>query len=165
MAPNVYWTPSVYFDETKFRKFLATEGESVAEFRARHNISDIWVEWSFLTEHEKEAELYFTPRFWEANCLTWQDPPSFTRTPVKNTRGESLSIFHPTDHESDRAYVFEIDGDYIGQPVHRDFSPKNNKGGLQLFEENTIGTFFARSQIDLYSLTQLLIPTNNVVLF
>ena len=62
---------------------------------------------------------------------------------MKNTRGESLSLFLPADHELDRAYVFEIDGDYIGQSVHRDFSPKNQTGGLQLFEENTLGTFFA----------------------
>ena len=168
MAKPVYWTPSVYFDETQFHKFLATEGETIAEFRAQHNISDIWVEWSFLTEHEKEAELYFTPRFWEANCRYWQDPPSFTRTPVKNTRGESLSFFYPADHESDRAYVFEIDGDYISQPVHRDFSPKNQTEGLQLFEDTLIGQFFALTQLpqlDLYTLTQLLLPTNNVVLF
>ena len=164
----MYWTPSIYFDGTQFRKFLATESESIAEFRARHSISDIWVEWSLLTDHEKEAELYFTPKFWDSNCLNWQDPPTIARTLVKNIRGESLSIFHPTDHKSDRTYVFEIDGDYIGQPVHRDFSPKNQTGGLQLFEEITIGTFFALTQLpqlDIYSLTRLLIPTNNVVLF
>ena len=164
MAP-IFWKRDLEVDETQFRQFFAAEGESIAEFRARHNISDIWVEWSLLTEHEKIVEFYHTPKLWEEHYRNWCIPPSFTRTPVKNTCGESLSLFFPADHESDRAYIFEIDGDYIGQSVHRDFSPKNNTGGLQLFEENTLGTFFARTQIDLYSLTRLLTPTNNVVLF
>ena len=118
MAKQVYWTPSIYFNETKFRKYLATEGESIAEFRVRHNISDIWVEWSLLTDHEKEIELYFTPKFWEGNCLIWQNSLIIVRTPVINTRRESLSFFYPTDHESNRAYVFEIDGDIISKFVH-----------------------------------------------
>ena len=75
------------------------------------------------------------------------------RTPMTNTHGESLSFFYPTDHKLNRAYVFEIDGDVFNEPVHSDYSLTNQTGGLQLFEENTIGTFFARSQIDLYSLT------------
>ena len=162
MAP-LFWERPPEVDETEFKKFLGTETESVAEFRVRLNISDIWIEWSHLTEHEKAVEVNLTPKLWKPN--SWYNPPSIACTPVKNTRRESLSIFHPTDHKSDRAYVFEIDGDYIGQPVHQDFSPKNNTGRLQLFEENTIGTFFARSQIDLYSLTRLLIPHHNVVLF
>ena len=164
MAP-LFWKRPPEVDETQFRKFLGTEAESVAEFRARHNISDIWVEWSHLTEHEQAVEFYHTPKFWVDEYLNWCHPPSIVQTPMKNTHGESLSLFFPADHESDRAYVFEIDGDYISQSVHRDFSPKNNTGGLQLFEENTLGTFFARTQIDLYALTRLLISTHNVVLF
>ena len=140
MAP-IFWKRDPEVDETQFRKFFATEGESVTEFRVRHNISDIWVEWSLLTEHKKIVEFYHTPKLWEEHYRNWCILPSFMRTPVKNTRGESLSLFFPADHESDRAYVFEIDGDYIGQPVHRDFSLKNQTGGLQLFEENTLGTF------------------------
>ena len=165
MSATVYWTPSVYFDETQFHKFLAIEGESVAEFRVRHNISDIWVEWSLLTNHEKKAELYFMPKFWEDNCLNWQDPLTITCTLVKNTRGESLSFFYPMDHKSNQAYIFKIDSNVFDELVHSDYSLKNQTEGLQLFEENTIGTFFARTQIDLYSLTQLLISTENVVLF
>ena len=86
---------------------------------------------------------------------------------MKNTHGESLSVFYPTDHESNRVYVFEIDGDIFDKPVHRDFSPKNNKGGLQLFEENTIGRFFDRPkpQLDLYTFMRLVTPSNNDVLF
>ena len=162
MAP-LFWERPPEVDETEFKQFLGTEAESVAEFRARLNISDIWVEWSLLTEYEKQVKAIFTPKLWKPNH--WNNPPSIECTPVINTRGESLSLFFSVDHESDRAYVFEIDSDYIGQSVHRDFSSKNQTGGLQLFEENTIGTFFARTQIDLYSLTRLLIPTNNVVLF
>ena len=164
MAP-LFWKRDPEVDETQFRKLFAIEGKTVAEFRVRHNIFDIWVEWSFLTEHEKIVEFYHTPKLWEEHYRNWCIPPSFMCTLMKNTREESLSIFYPADHESDRAYVFEINGDYIGQPVYRDFSLKNQTGRLQLFEENTIGTFFARSQIDLYSLTRLLIPTNNVILF
>ena len=165
MAP-IFWERPPEVDETEFKQFLSTDAESVAEFRARLNISDIWVEWSLLTEHEKAIEVIFTPRLWKPN--EWHNPPSFTRTPVKNTRGESLSLFYPADHESNRAYVFEIAGDYIGQPVHRDFSLKNQTGGLQLFDNITIGSFFAITQLpqlDLYSLTRLLIPHHNVVLF
>ena len=165
MAP-LFWKRPPEVDETEFKQFLTTESESVAEFRVRLNISDIWIEWSLLTKHEKAVEVNFTPKLWKVN--NWYQPPSIACTPVKNTCGESLSLFFPADHELNRAYVFEIDGDYIGQPVHRDFSPKNQTGGLQLFEENTIGTFFALTQLpqpDLYSLTRLLIPTNNVVLF
>ena len=87
---------------------------------------------------------------------------------MTNTRGESLSFFYPADHESDRAYVFEIDGDYISQPVHRDFSPNNHTGGIQLFDDTSIGQFFALTQLpqpDIYTLTRLLIPHHNVVLF
>ena len=127
MAP-LFWERPPEVDETEFKQFLATESETVAEFQARLNISDIWVEWSLLTEHEKAVEVIFTPKVWKPN--DWHQPPDFVCTPVTNTRGESLSFFFPVDHESDRAYVFEIDGDYIGQPVHRDFSPKNQTGGL-----------------------------------
>ena len=162
MAP-LFWERPPEIDETEFKKFLATESETVAEFRAQHNISDIWIEWSLLTEHEKAVEVNFTPKLWRVN--NWYQLPSIACTLVNNTRGESLSLFYPTDHKSNQAYIFEIDGDIIGDPVHSDYSPKNQKGGIQLFEENTIGTFFARSQIDLYALTRLLIPTNNVVLF
>ena len=165
MAP-LFWERPPEVDETEFKRFLSTEAESVAEFRARLNISDIWIEWSLLTEHEKAVEVNLTPKLWKPN--SWYNPPSIACTPVTNTRGESLSLFFPADHESDRAYVFEIDGDYIGQPVHRDFSPKNQTGGLQLFEEITIGSFFVITQLpqlDLYTLTRLLIPHNNVVLF
>ena len=162
MAP-LFWERPPEVDETEFKQFLGTETESVAEFRARLNISDIWVKWSLLTEHEKAVEVLFTPKLWKPN--EWHQPPSIACTPVTNTRGESLSFFYPTDHESNQAYVFEINGDVIGDPVHSDYSPKNHKGGIQLSEDNTIGTFFARSQIDLYSLTRLLIPTHNVVLF
>ena len=165
MAP-LFWERPPEVDETEFKQFLATESETVAEFRAQLNISDIWVEWSLLTEHEKQIEAIFTPKLWKPN--RWCNPPSIMCTPVKNTRGESLSLFFPANHESDRAYVFEIDGDYISQPVHRDFSPKNNTGGLQLFDDTSIGQFFALTQlpqIDLYTLTRLLIPHHNVVLF
>ena len=158
---------ATHIDETTFRKALGTEAESVAEFRARHNISDIWIEWSHLTEYEKNVEVYHTPRVW-APTEEFQSPPDFACTPVINTRGESLSFFYPTDHESNIAYVFEIDGDVIGDPVHSDYSPKNQKGGIQLFEDTTIGKFFALTQLpqpDIYSLTRLLTPTNNVVLF
>ena len=158
---------ATHIDETTFRKALGTEAESVAEYRARHNISDIWVEWSHLTEYEKNVEVYHTPRVW-ASTEEFQSPPDFACTPVTNTRGESLSFFYPTDHESNQAYVFEIDGDVIGDPVHSDYSPKNTKGGIQLFEDTTIGKFFALTQLPqptIYALTRLLIPHHNVVLF
>ena len=158
---------ATHIDETTFRKALGTEAESVTEFRARHNISDIWIEWSYLTEYEKNVEVYHTPKVW-APTEEFQSPPDFTCTPVTNTRGESLSFFYPTDHESNQAYVFEIDGDVIGDPVHSDYSPKNTKGGIQLFEDTTIGKFFALTKLpqpDLYTLTRLLIPHHNVVLF
>ena len=158
---------ATHIDETQFRKALGTEVESVAEYRARHNISDIWVEWSHLTEYEKNVEVYHTPRVW-APTEEFQNPPDFACTPVTNTRGESLSFFYPTDHESNLAYVFEIDGDVIGDPVHSDYSPKNNKGGIQLFEDTTIGKFFALTQLpqpDIYTLTRLITIHHNVVLF
>ena len=164
MAP-LFWERPPEVDETKFRTVFATESKSVTKFRARLNISDIWVDWSLLTEKEIEVELYFTPKFWEENYCNWCIPLTIARTPVINTCGESLSFFYPTDHESNRVYIFEIDSDVIGEPIHRDFPPKDHKGGLQLFEENTIGNFFERAQIDLYTLTRLLIPSNNVILF
>ena len=39
--------------------------------------------------------------------------------------------------------------------VYHDFSPNNHKGGLQLHEENTIGSFFDRPkpQLDIYTFT------------
>ena len=158
---------ATHIDETTFRKALGTETESVAEFRARHNISDIWIEWSHLTEYEKNVEVLHTPRVW-APTEDFQSPPKLACTPVTNTRRESLSFFYPTDHESNQAYVFEIDGDVIGDPVHSDYSPKNTKGGIQLFEDTTIGKFFELTQLpqlDIYTLTRLLIPHHNVVLF
>ena len=158
---------ATHIDETQFKKALGTEAESVAEYRARHNISDIWIEWSHLTEYEKNVEVYHTPRVW-APTEEFQSPPDLACTPVKNTCGESLSFFYPTDHESNLAHVFEIDGDVIGDPVHSDYFPKNTKGGIQLFEDTTIGQFFALTQLpqpDLYTLTRLLIPHHNVVLF
>ena len=165
MAP-LFWERPPEVDETEFKRFLSTKAESVAEFRARLNISDIWIEWSLLTEHEKAVEVNFTPKLWKPN--NWHQAPSIVCTPVKNTRGESLSFFYPTDHESNLAYVFEIDGDVIGDPVHSDYSPKNQKGGIQLFEDTTIGKFFELTQLpqpDIYTLTRLLIPHHNVVLF
>ena len=165
MAP-LFWKRPPEVDETEFKQFLATESETVAEFRVRLNISDIWVKWSLLTKHEKSVEVNFTPKLWRPN--SWYNPPSIACTPVTNTRGESLSFFYSTDHESNQAYIFEIDGDVIGDPVHSDYSPKNQKRGIQLFEEITIGTFFEITQLpqlDLYTLTRLSIPTQYVVLF
>ena len=119
-----------------------------------------------MTEHEKGVEVYHTLKIW-APVEEYQSPPNFVCTPVKNTCEESLSVFYLTDHESNRVYVFEIDGDIFNEPIHSDYSPKNNKGGIQLFEENTIGQFFDRpkKQLDLYTFTGLVTPSNNIVLF
>ena len=149
MAP-VFWENLPEIDKTEFCKVLATEGESVAKFRARLNISDIWIEWSFLTKYGKLVDLYHTLKLWEEHYCNWCIPLNIARTPVKNTRGESLSVFYLTNHKSDQLYIIEIKG-----VVHHNFSPKNHKGGLQLIDDNTIGSFFDRlkKQLDIYTYT------------
>ena len=66
------------------------------------------------------------------------------------------------NHKSDRLYIIEIKG-----VVHYDFSPKNHKGGLQLINDNIVGSFFDRlkKQLDIYTYTRLVISTEYVVLF
>ena len=165
MAP-LFWKRPPEVDETSFRTFLGTEAKSVTEFRVRRNISDNWIEWSLLTEHEKGVEVYLTLKIW-APLQEYHSPPNFVCTPMTNIRGESLLVFYPADHESNQVYIYEIDGDVFDEPVHSDYSLKNNKGGLQLFEENMIGRFFDRlkKQLDLYTFTRLVTPSNNVILF
>ena len=82
---------------------------------------------------------------------------------MKNTHGESLLVFYPTNNESNHAYIFKIKGDVI----HHDFSPKNYKGGLQLSMKDTIGSFLdqLKEQLDIYTFTRLVTSSSNVILF
>ena len=161
MAP-LFWERPPEVNETKFQTVFTTESKSVAEFRVRLNISDIWVKWSLLTEYEQLAEIYQTLKFWAENYHNWCIPPTITHTPVINTRGESLSVFYSTDHESPDPYIISIE-----EIAHCDFSPNNHKRGLQLSTKDAIGSFLDRlkTSIDIYTLTRLLTPSENVVLF